>query len=180
MKKPQVITIAFFLSAVVGGGGYFYYTTTPNYALDQAKKACAANDIRLMARNSVARLNNETRELTSSEVEQMATTFSKGGSCPYSDTFSKKATLTKLDSEALQKYGVKDGLLVSFAGEDKNKSLKLLKFNGRWRFLLVEATYQSQEPSVQPGPQSMPQYQVEINSPPATIPPATNPSVPRP
>jgi hypothetical protein len=178
MKK--LIPLLILLPILASAGGWYYHTTTDTYAFNQIKTACKNNDIEAVASTGLGHINGETREFTDSEITIMKEGFKKVSSdCPYAGVFTKKITKAKLSPDELKRLNVAEGYKYSFEGEPDTKSLKMVKLQGRWRLLLVDASANvdrtvqpSQAPAGSPAPASSGQYQTEINSQPPAGPEA--------
>lgn len=133
-KKIQIgIAVAGLVLGFGGGMGY-YYTTTPNYALDKAKSACHKNDMRAFAKNSYIYQNGETTALSEEAIGKLVESSPE---CPYKDLFKRKTTQSRPPDETIQALGVQNARKISFEGT--GETLRLVKMNGQWRFLLIGA-----------------------------------------
>lgn len=175
MKKLLIPAVAIVLLA---GGGWYYYTTTVDYAFAGIKKACLAQDMKSFAKSGVAHINGTTRELTDTEITMMSQGFSNTGNqeCPFKSKLDKKVVKSKLTDTELSRLGVKEGWSYTFDGD--SSSLKIIRYNGQWRPLVADVSLNTSSPQLNPGAQTMPQYQLEHNSQTQTAPPTY--SVPRP
>lgn len=145
---------------VAGSLFWWYNTTTPEHAFSQAKGYCEAGDVSKFMKNGVVYYGDKTREPTEQEIKDFEQIFKAGArttDCPYKDVINGKTTRAKLSTDELKKLGVEDGLKYTF-DNDSSKTMKVVKFNGKWKVLVVEVDTNQQAPEPQPvnGPEAVP------------------------